>query len=85
MSTEKKYVGSGKKAQNYDLVNITIAEDKVKDHWFEYNGKKYLKLTVAARKETDQYGKTHTVFIDEYKPEAQTSAPSSEEKDDLPF
>ena len=30
---EKKYVGSGKKMGNYDLVNFTIAEEKTKDAW----------------------------------------------------
>jgi hypothetical protein len=37
---EKKYVGSGKQQGNYDLVNFTIAEEKTKDAWIEYNGKR---------------------------------------------
>jgi hypothetical protein len=27
---EKKYVGSGKKVGNYDLINFTISEEKTK-------------------------------------------------------
>ena len=55
----KKYVGSGKKVGNYDLVNFTISEDKTKDAWIEYNGRRFLKMTIAKKKEVDQYGKTH--------------------------
>ena len=32
----KKYVGNGKKVANYDLVNFSIEESKVKDSWYEY-------------------------------------------------
>lgn len=87
MSNEKKYIGSGKQVGEYDMINVSISEDKVKDHWFEYNGQRYLKITVAKRKEADQYGKTHTVFIDEYEPKEKvaTNPPKKEEENDLPF
>jgi hypothetical protein len=81
---EKKYVGSGKKVGNYDLINFTIAEDKVKDAWFDYNGKKYLRLTIGNKKEADQYGKTHSVWLDEYKPEEKVEQ-SSKPEPNLPF
>jgi hypothetical protein len=84
---EKKYVGSGKKVGNYDLVNFTISEEKTRDAWIEYNGKRYLKLTIGNKKEVDQYGKTHSVWIDEYVPENKTvEAPSAPlPTPDLPF
>ena len=47
---EKKYVGSGKKVGNYDLVNFTIGEEKLKEHWFEYMGKRYVKLSIGKEK-----------------------------------
>ena len=81
---EKKYVGSGKKVGNYDLINFTIAEDKVKDAWFDYNGKRYLRLTIGNKKEADQYGKTHSVWLDEYKPEEKVEQTSKPEPN-LPF
>jgi hypothetical protein len=81
---EKKYVGSGKKVGNYDLINFTIAEDKVKDAWFDYNGKRYLRLTIGNKKEADQYGKTHSVWLDEYKPEEKVEQ-SSKPEPNLPF
>ena len=84
---EKKYVGSGKKVGNYDLVNFTISEEKTRDAWIEYNGKRYLKLTIGNKKEVDQYGKTHSVWIDEYVPEnKKVEAPSAPlPTPDLPF
>ena len=88
---EKKYVGSGKKVGSYDLVNFTISEESTRDAWIDYNGKRYLKLTIGNKKVTDQYGKTHDVWLDEYVPqqrntEAVASAPVSElPKPDLPF
>lgn len=89
--SDKKYVGSGKKAGNYDIVNISVClSDLPKEDIFEYNGKKYIKLTVAAKREADQYGKTHTVYIDEFKPKTEGSpAPlaqrNDEPVDDLPW
>tara|TARA_R110001583_G_scaffold45502_1_gene143232 strand:+ start:1002 stop:1253 length:252 start_codon:yes stop_codon:yes gene_type:complete len=80
----KKYVGNGKKVGTYDLVNFTISEEKARDSWIDYNGKKYLKLTIGAKKEVDQYGKTHTIWVDEYKPEQQAQTQQKEETD-LPF
>jgi len=85
---EKKYVGSGKKVGNYDLVNFTISEEKLKEHWFEYMGKRYVKLTIGKKRETDQYGKTHTVWVDEYVPEnkeAQSQPAQELPTPDLPF
>tara|TARA_R110002050_G_scaffold90955_1_gene191216 strand:+ start:208 stop:468 length:261 start_codon:yes stop_codon:yes gene_type:complete len=66
---ERKFVGSGKKVGNYDLINFTINEEMTKDAWFDYNGKRYLKLTIGNKKEVDQYGKTHSVWLDEFKPD----------------
>lgn len=84
---EKKYVGSGKKVGNYDMVNFTISEEKTRDAWIEYNGKRYLKLSISPKKQTDQYGKTHSVWIDEYVPENKTAQATSAPlpTPDLPF
>jgi hypothetical protein len=84
---EKKYVGSGKRVGNYDLINFTISEEKIKDAFVEYNGKNWLKLTIGKKKTVDQYGKTHSIWIDEYVPEnKQAQAPSAPlPAQDLPF
>ena len=86
---EKKYVGTGKKVGNYDLVNFTIGEEKLKQHWFEYMGKRYVKLTIGKKKETDQYGKTHAVWLDEFVPESKKAEANTQSAPlptpDLPF
>ena len=87
MSKEKIYVGSGKKAKDYDIVNISIClDDKLKEHIYEYKGKKYINLTVAAKKEVDQYGKSHYVAINTFKPdESKQSQESNDDYNNLPF
>ena len=89
---EKKYVGSGKKVGSYDLVNFTISEESTRDAWIDYNGKRYLKLTIGNKKATDQYGKTHSVWLDEYVPEQRAPQPAQSGSNestlpspDLPF
>lgn len=88
---QKKYVGKGKQAGQYEMVNISIAKSKVEKHWYEYNGEWYLKLTVGKLKEVDQYGKTHSVWVDEFKPDdskvadTKPSQPQAVSTTDLPF
>jgi predicted RNA-binding protein (virulence factor B family) len=57
-------------------------KERAKEHVTEFKGKKYINLTVSKKRETDQYGKTHTVTVNTWKPEGQTvdNSPS-----DLPF
>lgn len=64
---------------------MNLAE--LKEHIYDYNGKKYVNLTVGARKEPDQFGKTHYVKINTFKPEEKKakSEKVAEPKDDLPF
>jgi hypothetical protein len=84
-TTEKIYVGSGKRVKDFDMVNITINLTKLsqegKEFFFEYDGNKYAKLNVVGKKETDDYGKTHYVAVDTFKPEAKDEKGSN----DLPF
>jgi len=77
---EKIYLGKGRASDEYDLINVSIClSDIPKDKIVTAkNKKKYLNITVARLKEPDKYNKTHTVYIDEYKPE--TNSP-----DALPF
>ena len=81
---ERKYVDSGKKVGSYDLVNFTISEDKVRDAWITYNGKRYLKMSIGNKKTTDQYGKTHSVWLDEYVPDNETNSVASAPAQSLP-
>ncbi len=68
---DRNFVGSGKKVANYDMVNITLCvTDIPKAEIYEYNGKKYLNLTIGAKRDgADQYGKTHSIWINDFKPD----------------
>jgi len=88
MNKDRKYVGNGKKVGNYDMINISVKKSQLEGNWFEYKGEHYVKLTIGSLKETDQYGKTHSVWINDYKPDpakAKTKADSNVEEVDLPF
>ena len=72
-SKEKKYVGFGKEVGNYGMLSISIPESKVKAYWKEYKGERYLNLNIGSLREKTQYGQTHTVWIDEFKPKEGTN------------
>lgn len=87
--SEKIYCGSGKQIDSqYGIfrsitVNLT---DLPKEHIFEYEGKKYIKLNVNDKRETDQYGKNVSVSVDTWKPEPKGNQEITEpEEEDLPF
>jgi hypothetical protein len=86
------YLGNAKKNDEYDLINGSIClSDIPKEFINEYQGKKYLPITIGSKKEIDQYGKTHSIWINEYKPDQeeqpkrQAPAVKSLEDEDLPF
>jgi hypothetical protein len=59
------------------LINISICltdlpKDKIKQARKE--GKNYINLCVASRKETDTYGNTHTVYVSQTKEEREAKA-----------
>lgn len=75
---DKKYVGNGKENGDYGIINISVnLSDIAQEDITEYEGKKYLRLSVGRKRETDQYGKTHSVWVNDYKPEAAQSRPSN--------
>jgi len=87
--SDKIYVGNGKQVADYDMVNVNLClSDIPKEHINEFQGKKYIKLTVAKRRVPDNYGRTHSVSVDIYEPKQQDApapAPAPAPADDLPF
>lgn len=59
----KNYIGKGKKVNNLDIVTVTINMEEAEAHIFEFEGKKYLRFELAALKQADNYGKTHTAYV----------------------
>jgi hypothetical protein len=88
---DKIFVGSGKGKFENNLVEITVClTDLPKEFIFEYKDKKYIKLKVQKKKETDKFGKTHSVEVDTFKPnqepkKAEQNEYFNDEPGDLPF
>lgn len=73
---EKIYVANGIEKFDGDVVEFALNLSKLKDageHVFEFNGQKYIKLKVCKNRDgMNQYGKTHYVQVDTFKPEQPT-------------
>jgi hypothetical protein len=71
------YIGNGReKFEGTVCFALDINELKpyFNDWLYDYNGKKYINLKVCKKRETDQYGKTHSVQIDTFKPDQKQEA-----------
>lgn len=79
--SDKIYVGHGVEKFDGDMVSVSVClTDLPKEHMFDYEGKKYIKLNVQKKKETDKYGKTHYLCVDTWKPKEE-----KKDDDELPF
>ena len=87
MAEEKIYVGNGVSKFDGDMVSCSLClTDLPQEHMFEYKGKKYGKLNVCSKKAgADEYGKTHYVTVDTYKPDQPKKEEVKKEEADLPF
>ncbi len=88
MEDKKIYVGSGIDKFDGNLISCSLClSDLPSEHIFEYSGKKYIKLNVQKKQEKDQFGKTHYVAVDTWKPEPKPEPKKEEIKvdEDLPF
>ena len=77
----KIFCGSGKEFGNYGTVNISVClSDLPKEFITEgSNGKKYMRLKLNRKREPDQYGNTHSLEVDTWKPE------KKQEPNNMPF
>lgn len=88
MAEEKIYVGNGVSKFDGDMVSCSLClTDLPQEHMFEYKGKKYVKLNVCSKKDgADEYGKTHYVTVDTFKPEPKKEYENATKQEvDLPF
>lgn len=92
---EKTYVGKGKVVGRFEEIAFSICITDATPFFFEYNGKTYCKFKVGKMRSTDEHGKTHTVYVDDFKPDpAHKKAPVDNQvdnqngevtPDDIPF
>ena len=77
------------KTQYGELINLTLKQDALNEMLKNLDAKQTVRITIAERREADKYGNTHTVFFNDYVPEAKPasseSAKSEPEEDELPF
>lgn len=60
----KQFIGSGKKHEQYDIVYTRLYVDKFQNLLKQdNNGRQYLDLNVGSKREVDQYGNTHGVWV----------------------
>lgn len=85
--TQPNYIKGSAKAVSFndggEIINLSL----FKEDLMKLSGD-YVQLSVKKRREEDQYGNTHYVVENTYKPKAKTEATITTEedsKDDLPF
>lgn len=92
----KQFIGSGKKHDTYDIVYTRLYVDKFESllKTDQKSGRKYLDLNVGSKREKDQYGNTHGVWVNvlneqhqqpQYQGQQQTQQVQSFNIDDAPF
>ncbi len=64
------YCGSGKEKFDGDLISISVCLEDIPEEFKKKhtNGKTYINLDVSKKREEDQWGKTHAVKVDTFKP-----------------
>lgn len=82
---DKIYVGNGKerKFDSGSIIGITVDVDSIlrefENHGFTTEqGKRKIRLDVASRRSVDQYGNSHAVTVNTWKPDNQESAPQKQ-------
>lgn len=84
MTYSKNYIGKGKKVENLDIIKITLKIEDVLKFKYEREGTEYITFELAAMKEPDNYGKTHTAYVSQKvvtpTDEAQEPAPSKQSR-----
>ena len=78
---KKVYLSNLKTIGQTQGVKGRIYADKVQDHWqTDDKGRKYLPFAIWPNREPDQFGNTHAMTLDTWKPD-----PSKKTTSDLPF
>lgn len=66
--SDRKYCGSGKKVKDYDLFNISIELTNItkSDIYESESGRRYLNVSMGQRRSPDNYGNTHSVWVNDF-------------------
>jgi hypothetical protein len=79
---EKKYVGNSRNIQGKfgEIQKLSFSKKDLELLLDNLNEKGYVNLNRIAKKETDKYGNTHYMVIDDWKP-----APTTNDGFNMPF
>jgi hypothetical protein len=89
---EKTYIKGSARAKKFDngghVINVSINLNQLtKLPHQESGGEKYVRFTIASRREPDDWGNTHSIYNDGWTPDGNKSgskkASSSKKKDDI--
>lgn len=81
------FCGSGKKISD-TLVSMSIRVSDLPKEWIKEskNGKSYIRLDLVKRKEPDEWGNTHFIKVNVWKPESEKKVEKDKiDLDNLPF
>lgn len=76
----KEFIGHGKKHQQFDIIDVVLSMEKAEGLVYNYEGKRYLKFSVASRREKSSYGATHTVYVRQPEPEVAVAEPAPKKR-----
>lgn len=68
MDTSKSYIGKGKAIGTFGSVRVSLKMEDVLKHAYKTERGEFITFMVTPMKETDQYGKTHTVYVEVREP-----------------
>jgi hypothetical protein len=73
MSQDTIFCGSGKTIQTQygELLKLSMGPKDIQNLYDNRNEKGWINLVVKKRKETGKYGETHSICVDNWKPEKQ--------------
>jgi hypothetical protein len=72
----KLYCGSGKIVGQYGIISMSVCLDELPQEYITTakNGKRYINLKCCPKKTPDQFGKTHYLEVDTWKPEKKNNS-----------
>ena len=82
---EKIYVGQGKIVGQYGNIGASVCIDDLLPHaTTAKNGKKYVNIIISKMKNPNEWGKTHSIVIDDWKPDSFKANRTPEDDDRQP-
>tara|TARA_Y100000114_G_scaffold27907_1_gene23519 strand:+ start:2162 stop:2428 length:267 start_codon:yes stop_codon:yes gene_type:complete len=71
-NNDRIFVGYGKQINEF-YTTLLLTEEDMKNHYFtnKYNGKRQIRLTLGKKRQVDQHGRTHTIWVNDFNTEEQ--------------